>query len=266
MFKYSAGFVGAGHMGSILARIAVGVAGGERIAVACSTAEHSGTAAEKLGCNRDSAEGIIAGSELIFLGFRPMQLDVISETHRQAIEDAQGTFVSMLAGVSIGTLEEKLGRDKRVIRIMPNTPCEIGKGLIGYACNKNVDALQIEQFKALLAPAGLIEELPESKIDIFSVIAACAPAYTYFFADALANGGEECGIDKEKAIRYIAQMLAGSAGMMMKGDKTPESLKNEVCTPGGTTIEGVNRLTEGGFETLVAEAVKSSYNKTVEKK
>lgn len=266
MYRYSAGFVGAGHMGGILAHIAAGAAGTEKVAVVCSTEEHSRAASEKIGCSWDNAENILRGSEFIFIGLRPAQLDGFVDQNDSSIVGVKGTFVSMLSGVSISQLEEKLGADKSIIRIMPNTPSEIGEGLIGYACNKNVTDNQIEGFRKLLAPAGLIEDISESEMDIFSVIAACAPAYTYYFADALAKGGEKCGIDKGKAIRYIAQMLKGSAGMMMKGDKTPQALKDEVCTPGGTTIEGVNRLSEGGFEDLIAQAVKSSYNKTVGKK
>jgi len=263
MYKYSAGFVGAGHMGGILAGIAVRTAGCGRTAVVCSTEDSTEAAAQRLGCAADTADNILADSEFIFLGFRPADLGGFAQANRSAIAGAQGTFVSMLSGVSIAALEEKLGADKKIIRIMPNTPCEIGKGLIGYVCSNNAGDVQAQGLKALISPAGLIEGIPEREMDMFSVVAACAPAYTYFFADALAKGGEQCSMDRDRAVSFIAQMLAGSAGMLLKGDKTPAALRDEVCTPGGTTIEGVNRLREGGFEALVAEAVKASYNKTV---
>ena len=138
MAKYEAGFIGAGSMGGALAQAAVKTAGGGRVAVACSTPEHSEEAAARLGCAAETAETILWESRFVFLGVKPQMIAGVVKKLAGDIAGSDAIFVSMLAGTSLERLAELLGADKKIIRIMPNTPCAVGQGLTLVAPNDRV--------------------------------------------------------------------------------------------------------------------------------
>ena len=161
MAKYEAGFIGAGNMGGALALAAAKKTGGDRIAVACSTRERSGAAAQRLGCTAETPQRILSDSRFVFLGVKPQMVVGVVEGLKADILASEGIFVSMLAGVSLEKLALLLGADKKIIRIMPNTPCAVGQGLILYAANGRVSEDELCAFRELMAPAGLLDELNE---------------------------------------------------------------------------------------------------------
>jgi len=258
--KYAAGFAGAGHMGRILA--AAVISAGGKTAVTCRTPEHGRQAAEALDCSYAGIEEILKNSRFVFLGMRPQDLEHFAEEHRVPIGSFRGTFVSMLAGVSIARLKRVLGAEQRIIRIMPNTPSAVGKGLVFCTPGEKAAPEETAELMRLLGGCGMVEVIPEEEMDAVSVLAGCGPAYVYAYGDALAKAGERIGLGKEAAVRYAAQMMLGSAQMMLETQKTPEELKQEVCSPGGTTIEGVRVLQDGGLGLLVEKAVEASFRKT----
>lgn len=157
------------------------------------------------------------------------------------------------------------GVDCPVIRIMPNTPAAIGAGVVQY-CGQGAAEEELDSFAALIAPAGLVDPTPEELIDAASAVSGCGPAFAYLFIEALADGGVACGLPRDKAAAYAAQMLAGSARMVLESGKHPGALKDAVCSPGGTTIQGVRALEKGGFRSAAMEAVIAAYEKTVKLK
>ena len=161
MAKYEAGFIGAGNMGGALALAAAKKTGGDRIAVACSTRERSEAAAQRLGCTAETPQRILSDSRFVFLGVKPQMVVGVVEGLKADILASEGIFVSMLAGVSLEKLALLLGADKKIIRIMPNTPCAVGQGLILYAANSRVSEDELCAFRELMAPAGLLDELNE---------------------------------------------------------------------------------------------------------
>ena len=167
----------------------------------------------------------------------------------------------MAAGVSISKLEALLG-DCPIIRIMPNTPVAVGNGMITWCKNALVSKDIEAKFLYLMSDAGALDEIPESMIDAASAVAGCGPAFVYMFIEALADGGVECGLPRDKAILYAARTLSGAADMVMKTGKHPELLKDEVCSPGGSTIEGVHALEASAFRAASADAVISAFEKT----
>jgi len=161
MAKYEAGFIGAGNMGGALALAAAKKTGGDRIAVACSTRERSEAAAQRLGCTAETPQRILSDSRFVFLGVKPQMVVGVVESLKADILASEGIFVSMLAGVSLEKLALLLGADKKIIRIMPNTPCAVGQGLILYAANGRVSEDELCAFRELMAPAGALDELNE---------------------------------------------------------------------------------------------------------
>ena len=116
----------------------------------------------------------------------------------------------------------------------------------------------------MMAPAGLVDQVPEGMIDAASAVSGCGPAYVYLFIEALADGGVACGLPRDKAQAYAAQMVAGAAQMVLQSGQHPGALKDAVCSPGGTTIQGVRTLEEGGFRAAAMDAVIAAYEKTLE--
>ena len=264
MAKYESGFIGAGSMGGALAQAAVKAVGGERVAVSCSTPEHSAEAAARLGCNPETAETSLWESRFVFLGVKPQMMAGVAKKLAGDIAGSDAIFVSMLAGTSLDRLAELLGAEKKIIRIMPNTPCAVGKGLTLVSANSRVTAAELADFKALMAESGLLDDLPEHLIDAASAVSGCGPAYAYMFVEALADGTVKCGVPRDKAIRYAAQMLLGSAELVLESGQHPGALKDAVCSPGGSTIAGVAALEDRGFRGAAMAAVEAAYTRTKE--
>ena len=262
MAKYEAGFIGAGNMGGALALAAAKKTGGDRIAVACSTRERSEAAAQRLGCTAETPQRILSDSRFVFLGVKPQMLDGVAQSLSAPIAASESVFVSMLAGVQLERLERTLGADKKIIRILPNTPCAVGQGVVLYCANARVTDDEIAAFCALMADAGIVDPVPEHLIDAGCAITGCGPAFAYMFIEALADGGVKCGLPRAKAVRYAAQMLAGSAEMVLRSGKHPGLLKDEVCSPGGSTIAGVDALEQRAFRGSCIAAVEAAFEKT----
>lgn len=258
------GFIGTGNMGSALARAAA--KGGHTLLLANRTPAKAAALAKELGgtvCpNAEAAET----AELLFLGVKPQGLLGLAEELAPALQARKGNapvVVSMATAVTLRELDAMLGGGLPLIRIMPNTPAAVGAGTILYAAQNVTDA-QLNAFRAVLAQAGLLLPLPEAQIDAASAISGCGPAFCFQFADALALGGVRAGLSYPDACRLAAQTMLGAAEMLLQGGEAPDVLKMRVCSPAGTTIEGVLALEQGGFSYTVQNAVTAAYRRTVE--
>lgn len=264
MSKYIAGFVGAGNMGGALAVSACKAVDPKEIIVSCKTKEKAQTVARKLGSNFGSASEVVRNSKFVFLGVKPQMLDDVVSELAEDFAESDCIVVSMLAGVKIERLESLLGKERKIIRIMPNTPCAVGKGMMLMCVNDAVYDAEIEEFKDLMSKSGIVDEIPESLIDAASAVSGCGPAFVYMFIEALADGGVKCGLPRDKALRYAAQTLLGSATMVLETGTHPEALKDAVCSPGGSTIEGVHALENGAFRCSTIDAVEAAFHRTKE--
>ena len=147
-----------------------------------------------------------------------------------------------------------------VIRIMPNTPAAIGQGVV-QVCSLDTRQEDVDVFLSMIAHAGLVDLIPEPLMDAASAVSGCGPAFAFLFLEALADGGVACGLPRDKALSYAAQMLSGSANLVLKSGQHPGALKDAVCSPGGTTIQGVRALEEHGFRAAAMDAVIAAYQK-----
>jgi pyrroline-5-carboxylate reductase len=180
-----------------------------------------------------------------------------------AQREKEFVLVTMAAGLSIAQIREMAGGMYPVIRIMPNTPAAYGAGMIQY-CTEGVSDEKMQAFLSAMAPAGLLDEIPESLIDAASCVSGCGPAWACQFVEALTDGGVACGLPRVKAQEFAAQMLLGTAQMILKSNQHPGALKDAVCSPGGSTIQGVRVLEEQGFRGAVMDAVIAAFEKTKE--
>ena len=259
------GFIGTGNMGSAVAAAAAKSGLAQRIFLANRTPSKAQALADQLtGAETSTNETIARECQLVFLGVKPQMMAEVLNEISPILSQRPDRFilVTMAAGLTCAKIRELAGVDCPVIRMMPNTPCSLGAGVIQY-CGMDTAREELDAFAALMAPAGLVDSLPEHLIDAASAVSGCGPAFAYLFIEALADGGVACGLPRDKALRYAAQMAAGAARMVLESGKHPGALKDAVCSPGGTTIQGVRTLEEGGFRAAAMDAVIAAYEKTL---
>ena len=263
--KYIAGFIGCGNMGGTLANAVCSAIGGANVALCDLDSAKVRAISEKHGATALEIGALAAASKFIFLGVKPQGMaTTLGLIKDSLVSNDDFILVTMAAGLTKRSITDALGYECKVIRIMPNTPAAVGEGMILCSYSDGVSDAEKAQFLALLANAGLVDEISEDKIDAASAVSGCGPAFAYIFAEALADGAVACGLPRDKALAYAAQTVAGSATMLLETGMHPAVLKDAVCSPGGSTIEGVRALEEGGFRGIVMDAVRAAYERTQE--
>lgn len=259
--KITVGFIGCGNMGGAIAK-AVAKQKNAEILIAEPNKEQADRIKAELKCKCLNGYDVCERADFIFLAIKPNLYSTVVQPLKDALDNnPDATIITIAAGISIDTLEKLIG-SRPIIRIMPNTPVTLGCGMIAYCKNELVTENNAEKFKALMSEAGRLDEISESLIDAESAVAGCGPAFVYMFIEALADGGVECGLPRDRAMIYAAETLKGASEMVLGTGKHPGQLKDEVCSPGGSTIEGVRALEAGAFRATVSNAVVSAYEKT----
>ena len=253
------GFIGCGNMGGALAR-AVSRVAYAKVCLYDKDAERAEALAREIdGVPTELSD--IAKCDYIFLGVKPNIIAAVAGEIAPHLA-ARSVIVTMAAGVSIEKLEAALGVASPIIRIMPNTPASYGKGMILYTANGDVSPEMLEKFRDVMKYAGRLDLIPEGLIDAGSAVSGCGPAFVYMFIEALADGGVAAGLPRDKAMTYAAETVIGAATVVLESGKHPGALKDAVCSPGGSTIEGVLALEAGGMRGTVSDAVIAAYEKT----
>ena len=262
------GFIGTGNMGGALARAACRSIPSDQVFLANRTVEKAKALAEELECRVADNEAIAQSADLIFLGVKPQYMKGLLEDIGPILEKRESRFilVSMAAGLTIPRIRELAGKDYPVIRIMPNTPSGIGEGMVFYDCSENVTKQEEKVFLESLSGAGRLAPLADHLMDAGSAVAGCGPAFADLFLEALADGGVACGLPRALALESAAQMMIGAAKLVLATGKHPGQLKDEVCSPGGATIQGIRALEEAGFRGAVMDAVIAAWEKSTELK
>ena len=264
MSEVKFGFIGTGNMGAALARALRKTVPGHEVLLSNRTAVKAQTLAAELNCRAADNKTVAGQAKYLFLGVKPQMMKEMLDGIKETLSDRTDRFVlvTMAAGIKIDSINEMLGAKYPVIRIMPNTPVAIGEGGVLYSASEDVFMDEITDFSNCMRNVGILDRLDENLIDAACAVSGCGPAFVYMFAQALADGAVECGLPRAKAARYAAQTLIGSARLILESEKHPEQLKDEVCSPGGTTIAGVHALEKDGFRGAVMDAVKSAFDKT----
>ena len=171
--------------------------------------------------------------------------------------------VSLAPGITISNITERLGGNVRVVRAMPNTPAMLGEGMTGVSYGEaSYTEEEKETIRDIFSSCGRVELVEERLMDAVGCVSGCGPAFAYLFIEALADGGVKYGLPRKTAYAMAAQTVLGSAKMILETGKHPGQLKDEVCSPGGTTIAGVSALEEYGLRNAVIKAADACYEKT----
>jgi pyrroline-5-carboxylate reductase len=258
------GFLGAGKMATALAKGFVRaeiVFPKEIIASARSAATRNlfakETGAKSVAANSD----VLKFSNVIILGVKPAQVTELLAEQRDNFTK-QHLLISIAAGVTISKLENLLPAGARVIRVMPNTPALVGEAASAFALGKNATAADGELAKKLLSAVGLAFQVKENLLDAVTGLSGGGPAYVYQFIEALSDGGVAAGLPRDIATKLAAQTVLGGAKMVLETGQHPGALKDQVTSPGGTTIEGLHALEKGKLRATVISAVRAATEKS----
>ena len=254
------GFLGCGNMGCAIARAI------SQKTMEIVVTDRSGKAkkfAQDLGIVYADAD-TVAACDAVFLAVKPQMMMQAIEPVKQVLQEKKPLLITMAAGLKLEAIENMVGQRLPVIRIMPNTPASVGMGMTLYCYNDLVTNEQLSQFLSDMEPSGKLDSIPESLVDSAGVVSGCGPAYLYVFAEALADGAVACGVPRAKALEYAAATLMGAGKMLLDTGLHPGVLKDAVCSPGGSTIAGINVLEQNGFRGTVMDCVKASFERNKE--
>ena len=186
------------------------------------------------------------------------------EPLQPVLHEMKPVLITMAAGLTMKQIQQMAGVELPVIRIMPNTPVGVGKGFTLCCRNELVSDEVMEEFLSDMSHAGTFDIVAEKLIDAAGAITGSGPAFMYIFIEALADGAVSCGIPRKKAMEYAAATMAGAAEMFLQSGKHPGQLKDEVCSPAGSTIAGVQALENRAFRAAVMECIQAVYKRNLE--
>ena len=258
------GMIGTGAMGGATARLIAQSQPEKALFLSNRTAEKAEALAKELHAWVSTNEEIAKGCALIFLAVKPQMMPGVLKALAPVFASRADRFVlvTMAAGLTCDTIQRLSGGAYPVIRMMPNTPITVGAGIITY-CGRDATDAELTAFAELLKDAGTLDPLPEHLMDAAGAIAGCGPAFVDLFLEALADGAVACGLPRAKALLYAAQTVEGAAKAARETGEHPGRLKDVVCSPAGSTIQGVRALEKGGFRSAAMEAVIAAYEKNL---
>jgi pyrroline-5-carboxylate reductase len=205
----------------------------------------------------------VAQADVVILAVKPQTMSEALASMRDAIK-GNALVVSIAAGVTLGRLEAALPEGQRVVRVMPNTPCLIGRGASGFALGKDATKDDAKLVASLLSAVGVAFEMPEKLLDAVTGLSGSGPAFVYSMIEAMAAGGVAEGMSAELAGELAARTVSGAAEMVLQTGERPAVLRDRVTSPGGTTLAGLGVLRERGFGEAVSDAVKAATRRSVE--
>lgn len=256
------GFIGCGNMGGSIARALSNST--KDIMLADFLPEKAAALAEELGCQHGDNQTVVKTCDRVLLAVKPQVTAEVLAPLQPAFKEKEPLVITMAAGIPLSRIEELIGTHLPIIRIMPNTPVAVGAGMVLYCHNDLVDETMLADFLADAIPCGQWDMLDEELIDAAGVVSGCGPAYMYMFMNALAKGAAACGVPQDKALSYAAATMIGAAKMVQQTHQDPEVLKNNVCSPGGSTIAGVRALEAANLDKAVLDCVCAAYKRNQE--
>lgn len=204
---------------------------------------------------------LINNCDTVILAVKPKDFPSLLTENAEVFKKKNPFIVSVAAGTDLSYVRSLLGFDARLARIMPNINASVGGSATAVCCPDNVKPDEKENLIAFCESFGSAFEIAEALFPVFGVIGGCSPAFNYMYIDQLARAAVKLGMNKKMALEVAAQAVKGSAEKILSTDEHPYDLVDKVCSPGGTTIEGVTALQENGFENAVNAAVEAAYNK-----
>lgn len=257
------GFLGAGRMATALASglVRAGIAEKENIVASDVSPQARSAFAEATGAKTTGFNPEVAKAcHVLVVAVKPDQVEELLK-EVSAVLGEKHLVISIAAGVTLAKMEAALWPGTRVVRVMPNTPALVGASASAFSLGKTAtqdDALLVQR---LLSAVGSAYQVKESLLDAVTGLSGSGPAFVYMVIEALSDGGVAAGLPRDVATKLAAQTVLGGAKMVLETGMHPGALKDQVTSPGGTTIEGVHELEKGGLRSALMSAVRSASEK-----
>lgn len=256
------GFIGMGNMGRAILSGALKCFPREDLIFCAKTERTKKSVYEETGVEyADSAAECANRCKYLILAVKPQVYpEVLKSIHYMVTPEH--IVISLAPGKTIGQLKESLGQDRRIVRAMPNTPATVGEGMTGISLREEeFSSFELDMIRKLFDACGRSEFVEEKLMDAVVCVSGSSPAFVYMFIEALADSAVRYGMPRDKAYTFAAQAVKGAARMVLETGEHPGVLKDKVCSPAGTTIEGVAALEAGGMRDAVMKASEAVYKK-----
>jgi len=266
--------IGSGNMGAAMMKGIKAAVGPENICITDADLSKAKAVADSFGGGVYASNSeAVEKSDIVFLAVKPQILKKVLEEIAPAVKGRISssdnnnrplTLISMAAGWSIAEIQSCLGVKAPLVRIMPNTPVLLSRGVIILAPSAEIPEERVAEVEKILSSAGMVDRLEETYMNAITGLSGSGPAFVYVFIEALADGGVRAGLPRDKALRYAAQTVMGAAAMAVESGKHLGELKDMVTSPGGTAIAGITALENGAFRACAINAVEAAWRRSAE--
>eukprot|EP00794_Sanderia_malayensis_P001460 gene1460-1614_t len=259
------GFIGGGKMSQALAKgfIAANALKAENVMASAKTQETI-SKWEAVGAQGTRDNGrIIKECDIVFIGVKPYLVGDVLEEVRDFVT-SKNLIISIAAGVPIVFFEENLPKNTRIVRTIPNTPCLVQSGVVAYTPGPHCSRMDCQVTQVLLSSVGRAVEVPEPQIDIVSSLCGSSVAWFFMMIEAASDGAVKCGLPRKLATELAARALAGAGHMVLETGKHPGELKDEVTSPGGSTIVGIHSLEKDSVRGSFMSAIEAAFQRNKE--
>jgi len=256
------GFIGTGNMATALIR---SIESADNYAILSSDKNHDILSKAKNELNiktTDNNKDLVEKSEIIFLCIKPKDINYVLEEIKESIKDK--IIVSIVAGININSIKKIIGKDKKIVRVMPNINCIIGEMAAAYAINKNIKNDERERIHEILNTAGLAIEVNEGKMDSITALSGSGPAFVAYLLDCFVQAGEKQGLNEEVAYKLALQTFFGTSKLLKQKNIHPDELIKRVSSPHGTTIAGLQVLNESEIKKIIDKTLTAAVNRSKE--
>lgn len=247
------GFIGCGSMAQAMigGMLSSEIVGSHQVLASASTEETLQEVQSKFDIQTNMNNRVVASdSDILFIAVKPYKYEAVIHEVSQSVKD-DTIVITIAPGVSFEDMEKAFERELKVVQAMPNTPSLVGEGMSAICPNKKVEDEELESIVRLFKSFGEVEVITEAQMDAIPSISGSSPAYVYMMIEAMADGGVRQGLSREQSYRLASQAVLGAAKMVLDSGLHPGELKDQVCSPGGSTIAAVSQLEKEGFRGTV---------------
>lgn len=252
------GFIGYGNMAQAMAQglVSSGVVRADQIVATTPHFDKLEISTKKLGVRAvRSAQELVELSDIVVVAVKPQQVEEALKPVLAGLSNDQRFIVSIVAGYTHSYYENLCSKGTHIVCAIPNTPIAVRKGILVTETQHSLSVEQYQIFQEVFRPVALIEEVSTDQVDIASTVAGCTPAFTAMYMEALADAAVKYGLSRQSAYRVVAQMLEGTGALYLDTETHPGIMKDQVTSPGGTTIRGVAALEQAAFRGAVIAAI-----------
>ena len=256
------GFIGGGNMaGAIIGGLIDSGLNPSEIMVSDKSVETIRFLVDKYNVSTtDDNTEVAQGVDTLVLCVKPNVLESVADEIKSFIK-SRTVLVSIAAGKTVSQLEEYFGKDKKIVRVMPNTPALVGEAMSAACSNSNAES-DLDGIVQMFSKLGKCAKVSEKLFDTVTAVSGSSPAYVFMLIEAMADGAVQGGMTRDMAYEFAAQAVLGSAKMVLETGIHPGELKDKVCSPGGTTIDAVASLEKSGFRNSIIKAMKACREKS----